>query len=142
MAGYHIFYSLPSNICQIQATLLGQHPPPNRFTDRAAKNALAKGLAEPIAPVLGRFRTVLHRFRTVSHHFRAVSDRSESFSDRFERRTLRKVRENLRKLRENSAKIRESLVLWILRSNNDSKDSKDLTATPSARTKEYWAPKP
>ena len=82
-------------------------PPPNRFTDRAAKNALAKGLAEA---VLGRFRTVLHRFRAVSHHFRTVSDRSESFSDRFERRTLRKVRENLRKLRENSTKIRESLV--------------------------------
>ena len=81
--------------------------PPNRFTDRAAKNALAKGLAEA---VLGRFRTVLHRFRGVLHHFRTVSDRSESFSDRFERRTLRKVRENLRKIRENFAKIRASLV--------------------------------
>ena len=100
--------SLPSNICQIQASLLARHPPPpiDSRTVRQ-KTRWRKGWRSQSHP----FWAVFAPFRTIFAPFCAVSDHSESFSDRFERRTLRKVRENLRKLHENAAKIRESLVL-------------------------------
>ena len=98
-------HSLPSNICQIQATLLAQHHHP--LTDSRTvrqKTRWRKGWRSQSHP----FWAVFAPFRTIFAPFCAVSDCSESFSDRFERRTLRKVRENSRKLAKNSRNVREN----------------------------------
>ena len=102
------YHSLPSNICQIQASLLATPlatPPPIDSRTVRQKTRWRKGWrsqSHPFWAVFAPFCTVFAPFRTIFAPFCAVSDRSESFSDRFERRTLRKVCENLRKLRENS----------------------------------------
>ena len=132
-------YSLPSNICQIQASLLATPlatPPPIDSRTVRQKTRWRKGWRSQSHP----FWAVFAPFRTIFAPFCAVSDRSESFSDRFERRTLRKVRENLRKLRENFAKIRESLVLWKITKEADNIKPPQLrTGQPTSRLASWTA---
>ena len=95
--------SLPSNICQIQATLFGNTPPsPIDSRTVRPKTRWRKGWRRPFWAVFAPFCTVFAPFRTIFALLCAVSDRSESFSDRFERRTLRKLASNSQNFRENS----------------------------------------
>ena len=92
--------SLPSNICQIQATLFGNttpHPPIDSRTVRP-KTRWRKGWRRPFWAVFAPFCTVFAPFRTIFAPFRIVLNRFRTVSSAERCEKFAKTCENFAKI--------------------------------------------
>ena len=90
--------SLPSNICQIQATLFGNTPPPIDSRTVRPKTRWRKGWRRPFWAVFAPFCTVFAPFRTIFAPFRIVLNRFRTVSSAERCEKFAKTCENFGKI--------------------------------------------